>query len=201
MADWFPSDSPLEILHRRLRAHRKRHAEAPGVPRAAVALLVRPVRDELELLLIHRAVREGDPWSGHMALPGGRMEARDADEAAAAERETWEEIGVDLNAVGRRLGALDDVYPRLAPAGIVVSPFVYAVPETLPLRSSDEVQNTFWIGVRQLGHPDSRTEYVPDWASETLRFPGFTVGEQVVWGLTHRILTQFLDVAQPTIRD
>lgn len=191
-----PLDPRLQLLRRRLRTRQKRAAAAPGVSRAAVALLVRPALRDLELLLIHRAECADDPWSGHMALPGGRMQPGDADEAATAARETREEIGVDLHRAGLLLGGLDDVYPRLSPLSIVVSPYVYAVPEVPRLRLNHEVQNTFWIGVEQLSHPDARTEYVPEWTTDTLRFPGFTVGEQVVWGLTHRILTQFLDVAQ-----
>ncbi|NNL85157.1 MAG: NUDIX domain-containing protein, partial [Myxococcales bacterium] len=49
-----------------------------------------------EVLFIERARHPDDPWSGHMALPGGRLDPVDASLRAAAERETREEVGVEL---------------------------------------------------------------------------------------------------------
>ena len=97
--------------------------------RAAVALLLRVSHGGVELLLIRRAEREGDPWSGHMALPGGRWQPGDGNLATTAARETREEVGIDLWRHGRRLGELDELAPRSARIpSIVVSPFVYHVP-------------------------------------------------------------------------
>src|SRR5436305_12336697 len=100
---------------------------------AAIALVLRPASGPLgeidpELLMIKRAEAEGDPWSGHVACPGGRMDPGDRDLAHTATRETWEETGVDLAADGRVLGTLDDISPRtpsLPP--IVIRPFVAVV--------------------------------------------------------------------------
>ena len=61
---------------------------------AAVSLLLRPSGDGLKFLAIKRAESEGDPWSGHMALPGGRRDAEDEDLWVTAVRETWEETGL-----------------------------------------------------------------------------------------------------------
>ena len=102
-----------------------RASAGEGAGRAAVALLLRPTWAEPELLLIRRAEREGDPWSGHMALPGGRAAPSDPDPVATAARESAEEVGIDPARAGRLLGALDEVAPRSTrgPAGLVVSPF------------------------------------------------------------------------------
>ncbi|HEX6006859.1 MAG TPA: NUDIX domain-containing protein, partial [Burkholderiales bacterium] len=99
-----------------LRRAFEQHAPVPaeryeGAREAAVALLLR-AHDELELLLIKRAEQESDPWSGHVALPGGRRNRHDSDLLHTALRETEEEVGI---AVGRDLqliGALDEVSPR-----------------------------------------------------------------------------------------
>ena len=60
--------------------------EAPVEPlpskRAAVAISVRSGVSGPEILMIQRAVRQGDPWSGHMGFPGGRK-----DESAASEED------------------------------------------------------------------------------------------------------------------
>lgn len=69
---------------------------------------------DVEVLLIQRTARAGDAWSGHLAFPGGRVEAGEDDEAAAA-REAAEEVGLDLRTgPWVRLGRLDDaaVVPR-----------------------------------------------------------------------------------------
>ena len=59
--------------------HPAREIEAAEPVRLAAILLVLRARDdgEPELLMIKRAEAEGDPWSGHIACPGGRMEPAD----------------------------------------------------------------------------------------------------------------------------
>lgn len=87
----------------------------PNVRRAAVACIIRRKststsaistattstgrnndNDTLEVLLIKRATRRGDPWSGDVAFPGGHVETGETDVEAAV-RETMEEIGLDLS--------------------------------------------------------------------------------------------------------
>ena len=169
----------------------------PGAgARAAVALLLRVEAGAVELLLIRRAEREGDPWSGHMALPGGRWQPGDADLAATAERETREEVGIDAARHGRRLGELDELAPRSARIpSIVVSPFVYHLSGSTEPRPNHEVQEALWVRVDELLHPDAATEYLHDLADgNTLAFPAFDARGQVVWGMTHRILAGFLEL-------
>ena len=78
------------------------------ITQAAVAAILRPNVGiaGYDILFIRRAEYEGDPWSGHMALPGGRVDPQDRDEEAAAIREVHEEVGIDLRAQGRLLGRL-----------------------------------------------------------------------------------------------
>jgi 8-oxo-dGTP pyrophosphatase MutT (NUDIX family) len=187
--------SPFDLLQALLarRPHRLA-APAPGLPAASVALVLRPGADGPELLLIRRAERTGDPWSGHMALPGGRAEPEDAGAEATAARETEEEVGIRLAEVGRLLGPLDEVRPvsQRAPK-VVVSAFVYAVPAGTLARPNEEVALALWVPLAELASPAAVTEFIHTLEDGTaVRFPAFGTGGQVVWGLTHRILTGFL---------
>ncbi len=187
----------IAALRQRLRAYEPvRVPLSEGSPRAAVALVVRPAHDDLELLLIQRTSRAGDPWSGHMAFPGGRSEPGDIDPLATAIREAREEVAVDLQASGTLLGALDDTHPRMSPVRIVVSPYVFSVPASTLAIPNHEVDATVWIPLRQLLLPAATTEHLLErQPGETLRFPALTYEGYVIWGLTHRILSQFLSLA------
>lgn len=161
---------------------------------AAIALVIRPGElGEPELLLIKRAEAENDPWSGHIACPGGRAEPEDRDLAHTAIRETWEETGIDLERTGRLLGALDDISP-MSPSlpPLVVRPFVAAVPSAVEMIQSVEVAQAFWV-------PLSALRAAKAWARGTLMVRGvprdvstFTHGEHMVWGLTERVLKQLM---------
>ena len=66
----------VSALATRLAARAPEEATALDDTRlAAVAAVLRVVDGAPELLFIKRADHDGDPWSGHMAFPGGRYEA------------------------------------------------------------------------------------------------------------------------------
>ncbi len=167
-----------------------RHAEA------AVTLIVRPA-PVLEVLFIERTARAHDPWSGQIALPGGRRADADRDLLATALRETEEETGIAVQHVGHVLGSLDELTPatnRLPP--IVIAPFVVAVPfETRLVPSPHEVRSTEWIPIDALCDPRFASELEIPHGGTTRRFPSIVWRNYVIWGLTHRIVRQFLDVA------
>ncbi len=171
--------------------------------RAAVAMVLRPAGGDgpgLDVLFIERAEFAGDPWSGHMAFPGGRVEESDEGPRHAAERETLEEVSVTL-AGAELLGQLDDLRGRHAGREIpmVISAYVYAVRDPAPLEPNHEVAEAFWFPIEDLLDPERRTHY----GIRGLRFPGILVGEpgrHIVWGLTYRFLENFfekLEVAMP----
>jgi 8-oxo-dGTP pyrophosphatase MutT (NUDIX family) len=163
---------------------------------AAIALVLRPGEEgHPELLMIKRAEAERDPWSGHVACPGGRLEPGDRDLEHTAIRETWEETGIDLAKDGRVLGTLDDISPRtpvLPP--IIVRPFVAAVRPEVELVHSFEVADAFWVPISALRERAS-------WGMGMVTVRGygerevavFRHGNYVVWGLTERVLRQFLE--------
>ena len=169
-------------------------ADEPGRRWAAIALTLRLGGAGVpELLMIKRAEHAGDPWSGHVAVPGGRRDPGDADLASTAIRETLEETGINLARVGRVLGTLDDVAPRtpLLPP-ISIRPFVVASRGELVVTPSSEVAQWFWVPL-----PDIQDRRA--WGTTSVLVRGvprdeltFTWRDHVVWGLTHRVLQQFV---------
>jgi 8-oxo-dGTP pyrophosphatase MutT (NUDIX family) len=189
----------IDEVRRGLGEYTPRILSAGQSQQAAVAVVLREVEDRrAEVLFIKRADRLGDPWSGHMAFPGGRLALGDATIRSVAERETLEEVGLSLQHA-ERLGRLDDLEGLQGggrSAGIVISAFVYHHESPGHLRVSDEVEEAFWISLSDLSDPARQVDYThPLLASET--YPGILVGDpdrHVVWGLTYRFVERFLAV-------
>ncbi|WP_437729827.1 NUDIX hydrolase [Sorangium sp. So ce1335] len=177
-------------------------AAPPGaalVDRAAPpgAALVDPAGDpgEAEILLIRRAEHPRDPWSGHMALPGGRRDPADASLLDTAIRETREEVGIDLAAHGTLLARLPDL-PAVARGrrvGLVISPFVFALRSSPELTLSHEVAEALWTPLGPLARGECASTYVYTHEGTVIHLPCVRVDERVVWGLTYRMLEQLFE--------
>jgi len=161
---------------------------------AAVAAILRAPYDkydETEILLMRRAEHPSDPWSGHMAFPGGRRDAADENLLAAAIRETREEVGIDLKAHGTLLARLPDV-PAVARGrrlGLVIAPFVFALRGTPELSlDKEEVAEALWVPIGPLARGERASVYPYVHEGKTLDLPGLRVGEHIVWGLTYQML-------------
>ncbi len=172
-------------------------AEASGTPRAAVVLILRETPAGLELLLIKRAERHDDPWSGHVALPGGREEPSDASLEATALRETKEETGIDLQRDGEMLGALEALRPQARPLAVLVQPFVAALRKEVALVLSDEVAEAFWAPLTAFTGPETSVESDVRVNGTDIRVPSYRHGQYVIWGLTERMIRQLLQIAAP----
>ena len=186
-------------LTRSLAQREPRQFEAePGARRAAVALILRVnAAGVLELLMIRRAVYEGDPWSGHIALPGGREEPADRSLEETVIRETREETALDLDRDARVFGRLDDLGPRSAPLPpITITPFLvaYGAPGIIAL--SPEVAEAFWVSVDALRDPRASRQIVMELTGGTRSVSSFEHEGRIIWGLTERILRQFLSLAE-----
>ena len=157
---------------------------------AAVAVILSPDPDAV--LLIRRAERDDDPWSGHLGLPGGRVAPDDPDLCATAMRETAEEVGCRLERTGL-LGQLDDVWPRTPlPRVITVRPYVFGLAERPALGTSHEVAEAFWVPLAELRDPAIYRDTTLELRGAARRFPAYHLAQGVVWGLTERILTPLL---------
>jgi 8-oxo-dGTP pyrophosphatase MutT (NUDIX family) len=181
-------------LAERLAGHQPIWTTDPERKWAAVALILAPDPDSL--LLIRRAERVDDPWSGHIGLPGGRQDPSDFDLVETAIRETEEEIGLLLTGA-RSLGALDDVVPRtVSLPPIAVRPFVFTVERRPPLTLGPEVAAAHWVSLDRLRDPATHAPTVIAIRGESLVVPAYVVDDMVVWGMTERILSCFFQVAQ-----
>lgn len=157
---------------------------------AAVAVVLHDHPGDPRVLLMKRAERVGDPWSGHISLPGGGYQSEDASLLVTAIRETHEELGIDL-AAARVLGNLEGLYPRSSgPMGIEVTPFVFLVDAPLVPVCGPEALMAFWFPIEQAaaGAFDGTYEYPG--ASTT--FQSWNYEGHVIWGLTMRILGELL---------
>ncbi len=168
--------------------------------RAAVALVLHQQEEGVQLLFIERSQRDDDPWSGHVAFPGGRVDPRDGNSRMAAERETREEIGLDLRCA-EYLGRLDDVIGATLP--ILVSGFVYNVKTCARLLPNDEVKDAFRVRLSELADTGCHRERnfridKEDRRFNTIDLPG--PGRRVLWGISYRLVAQLLALTGHPIR-
>lgn len=183
-----PDDWSLRLS----RSARAPEAPEHTSPRAAVAIAVSPRH---EILLMRRAEHPLDPWSGHVSLPGGRVDPTDLTSEHAARRETFEELGVDLARDATLVGALEPLpaTARGATLDLFVHPWVYRLERDVELTANAEVDEGFWLPLGALLAGELAHEHVIERAGLTHRRPAWRVGRHVVWGLTHVILSRFLD--------
>lgn len=177
--------------------------EAAANVHAAVAMVLREGSAGAEVLFIERAMRPDDPWSGHMAFPGGRLEISDESPRTAACRETREEVGLELSRA-EYLGHLCDLTGRSgAPRPMIVSAHAFHLEEDQALALDlGEVRSAFWFPLAELRNEARRTTYtireLPD-----RPFPAIVVGEpgrHFVWGLTYRILEEAFTLLEHPLR-
>ena len=184
--------SRIPELAARLAARPPRIEGDPDRPRAAVAVILAPDPDSI--LIIRRAERENDRWSGQLALPGGRWSEGDPDLAATARRETREEVGVELE-TAPIIGVLDDLTPRtLVLPRILVRPFVFTLPERVTPILNQEVARAWWMPLDRFLAPGAYSPVDERPAGPVSMGPAYRLEVGVLWGMTERILTPLLDL-------
>jgi 8-oxo-dGTP pyrophosphatase MutT (NUDIX family) len=161
---------------------------------SAVATILREASRGPEVLFIRRAERANDPWSGHMAFPGGRRDPADQSLLRTAERETFEELGFVPSEVGRVIGRLDDVdaIARGKRVGMIVRPYVYVLDREPILRPNEEVAEALWAPIAPMlaGQLDTVRPYVLD--GREIALPAYDLEGRIVWGLTYHMLQGLL---------
>jgi len=190
------SPADLPAIEERARSHKPLVADLDPVMRAAVAVVLAPDGDDVAALLIERAQHPRDPWSGHMAFPGGRHDATDASLERTAIRETAEEVGIDLVRHGRLVARLDEIQAQARGRNLdmVISPFLFFLDEARPTTPDrSEVADTLWVPLRVFR--DERYKGTTHFSRDGfgMDFPAFLYQGKTIWGLTYRILCGFLD--------
>ncbi len=166
-------------------------------PRAAVAAILRELpRGAVELFFILRAEHPHDPWSGHVAFPGGRRDPEDESLLRTAIRETREEVGIEL-AAEHLVGRLPDVsaFTRSKKGNLVVTPFVFALRSEVAVVPNDEVATTLWVPLTTLADRAGKSTFKLEYNHQTLDLPYIHLdpGQHRLWGLTYRMLETLLD--------
>lgn len=189
----------LELIENRLGSYR------PGKKRlrrfrkrSAVAMILQVQRGELHVLMIKRAEREGDPWSGHMAFPGGRMDEVDANGIEVALRETHEEVGLALEANRECIGRLSEVSARPGPRslGMVVSPFVFRLQREVSFTPNYEVAEVVWVPLEFLLNPDNRASLEWEYRGAKIPLPCYWYEGRCIWGLSLMMLHELMDLIE-----
>jgi 8-oxo-dGTP pyrophosphatase MutT (NUDIX family) len=188
----FTEDRTFNWISARLGHPAPEIRDVPGYRRAAVSLILSRIDSGYRILFIERATHPGDPWSGNIGFPGGKVEKSDADSRQAAERETMEELGVDLGRA-EYLGRLSDHDGAHLP--VLLSSFVYGIKEELEFILSEEVKDVFWVTIEELTDPGRHGAHQFTFAGDLFESPCIQLpfeDKPVLWGLTYRILSEFL---------
>ena len=166
--------------------------------RSAVAMILQVRAGELHILMIKRAEREGDPWSGHMAFPGGRMDKADAHGYAVAVRETEEEVGLSLGPQDQCIGRLSDLIarPRRGTFGMAVSPFVFRLEREVTFTLNHEVAEVVWVPLEFLLDTDNREQMVWNYKGLEIPMSCYMYQGRRIWGLSLMMLDELLDLVE-----
>ncbi len=193
------SASLLQIIETRLGDYNPaRHRLRRLMTRSAVAMILQIRDGTLHILMIKRADREGDPWSGHMAFPGGRMDKTDVNGFAVATRETAEEVGLTLGPQDACIGRLSDLNakPHRGAFGMAVSPFVFRLDRAVTFTMNYEVAEVIWVPVEFLVDAGNREEMTWTYKGAKIQVPCYRYQGRCIWGLSLMMLDELVDLVE-----
>lgn len=194
---------PVDGIIAQLDQHQAR--KIPGrrsLMRSAVSVVMfENEQQDTELLLMQRAQRQGDPWSGHISFPGGRMETQDAHPLATAKRELHEEMGIDISNAADFVGRSSDVVTRqhAKTAPMIVSPYLFRCHQRPEINANHEAVHTFWMPLSYIANQDNRDSMTWQLGGKNfgvpLKMPCYFYQEKRVWGLTLLMLDELVKIA------
>lgn len=161
---------------------------------AAVALLLEPTDRDLKVLLVKRVETHSDPWSGQMALPGGKRDPKDKDAKQTIVRETLEETNINLLDRCRFLGVMDPLTSTPRPEMRII-PFVVLLEHEPSIRLSGELEEFVWVSLEELERHNRTVNF------SFGKQPAYVIGDYPVWGLTYRILKKFFQILKNSSKD
>jgi 8-oxo-dGTP pyrophosphatase MutT (NUDIX family) len=129
---------------------------------------------------------------GQISFPGGGAEPSDLTYAAAALRETEEELGISTHDI-KILGEMTPLF--IAPSQNIVHHFVGWLPVLPPLNPDPaEVERVLQVPLNALLDPRSRDTYYWLQNGATRSAPCYRVGETCIWGATAMLLNELLEI-------
>lgn len=144
----------------------------------------------MKILLIRRAERDSDAWSGQVAFPGGKMNKDDGTALKAAVRETREEVGVDLSTDATLLGFFGSF--RTHTGEMEVVPAVFILKKMVEVMLNPEVSSYRWVGLDSFQSPESKSTFTFEVGLVKREMPAYVVGDYLIWGLTYRMIEALL---------
>ena len=159
-------------------------------------MILRERQDEAEILMIKRAEHQGDPWSGHMAFPGGRMEPEDRHGLDVAMRETREEIGLSLSDGEPCIGRLSELMThfQLKRRPMIVSPYLFRLERQVEFELNHEVAEVIWVPLSFLCDRDNREIMHWQRGNVPIPLPCYYYRGRRIWGLSLMMLDELLDL-------
>ena len=197
----------LRNIEQQLASYRaKKSLSRLWLKRSAVAIVIdQATTTQASLLLIKRADNERDPWSGHMAFPGGRYESGDKNGLAIAKREMQEEVGFDIDQLvadsaacgsidGQCIARLSDIKTskRVTPNSMIVSPYIFSVKNKPKLVTNHEVADTVWVPLNFFTALENRGVYEMKYQDRKIEMPCYRYQGNVIWGLTLSMIDEIL---------
>ncbi len=194
-------DKNIHVFEKRISEHKP--VIIPGkylIRRACTTVLLykSPFEDEIYMLLIKRAKRKGDPWSGHVSLPGGMMDNKDKNGLSTATRELLEETGIDIEQEGKHIGRLSDLFTRshnnIAP--MIVTPFIFLMNnyDSIKFKKEDEVEEIFKLPLSFLLKKENRKKMKYRVMGKNFNIPCYFYEKRRIWGLTLMMLDELIDI-------
>ena len=165
-----------------------------AVLRASVCVLVAGDDRTPVICLVRRARWADDPWSEHIALPGGSRTGNETP-AETVRREVREEVGLSI-ADTEELTALPQLRIRLAgrERTLLLDSFVYRRIGPVPsLQCSPELHSAFWVPISALWNPANLDCLALGDQSDTLVYPAVRLPQGIVFGITLRVFMLLSD--------
>jgi 8-oxo-dGTP pyrophosphatase MutT (NUDIX family) len=187
LTDFLKSYRPRKILFRK------------SFTRSSVAIVLADGNSfkEINMLMIKRAKRKGDPWSGDMGFPGGKFSLeKDKKIHDTAIRELFEETGLKndgLEYVGRLSELLTKTHEKVFP--MVVTPFVFKLNREIQWKKSSEVEELVWIPISYFFNNENRASMKIRRSKFTLNFPCYIFNGRCVWGLSLLMIDELINIS------
>jgi 8-oxo-dGTP pyrophosphatase MutT (NUDIX family) len=167
--------------------------------RSSVAILLSNSHSEenAKILMIRRAKKKGDPWSGDMGFPGGRfsnMEDKSIYETAL--RELYEETGVGENDGIENIGRLSELLTKAheKPTPMIITPFVFRVNKIPIFKRNNEVEELIWIPLSYFFNQQNRNTMEIRTGRFKWGFPSYIYDKKCIWGLSLSMIDELRNI-------